>query len=281
MDKTQQYYGGIEPLPILDALQEHEEELATSGFTVLENVLADSSLGEWRGRIDFTYQAQEAEFGGRDALASIGEQDLCRAPLLYDKSFISMATESRVLALVQRVLGDWYILNLQNAIINRPQERHHQSAWHRDLPYQNWTSSRPLALGALFAIDPFTVETGGTIVLPHSHRRDVMPSEAYIRKHAASVPVSAGSVLIFDAMLFHRAGENLSGHIRRGVNHLYTIPLLKQQYDFPLTLGNDCIADPAIRRLLGYESRVPKDALEWRRGRVRRKNDSQHPTVMG
>jgi hypothetical protein len=82
MDKTQQYYGGIEPLPILNALQEHEEELAISGFTVLENVLADSSLGEWRDRIDFTYQAQEAEFGGRAALASIGEQDLCRAPLL-------------------------------------------------------------------------------------------------------------------------------------------------------------------------------------------------------
>lgn len=35
MDKTQQYYGGIEPLPILNALQEHEEELAISGFTGL------------------------------------------------------------------------------------------------------------------------------------------------------------------------------------------------------------------------------------------------------
>ncbi|WP_454732088.1 MULTISPECIES: phytanoyl-CoA dioxygenase family protein [Cupriavidus] len=267
----EQYYGGIGPSLSLDAIDRHHEELVAVGYTVLDSVLAESSLQDWRDRIDAVYRAQELEFGGREALAAIGEQDLCRAPLLYDKSFISMATETRVLGVVRRTLGDWYILNLQNAIINRSQERHHQSAWHRDLPYQTWTSSRPLALGALFAIDPFSPETGGTVVLPHSHRRDRMPSEDFIKRHAISVSMPAGSVLIFDAMLFHRAGVNSSGRVRRGVNHLYTIPLLKQQYDFPKALGQGFPADPVIARLLGYESQVPVDALAWRRERARRK----------
>jgi ectoine hydroxylase-related dioxygenase (phytanoyl-CoA dioxygenase family) len=122
----------------------------------------------------------------------------------------------------------------------------------------------------LFAIDPFTTETGGTIVLPHSHRHDTMPSENYLLQHATQITASAGSVLIFDAMVFHRAGVNRSSQIRRGVNHLYTIPLLKQQYDFPAVLGESFSEDPAIRRLLGYDSRVPKNALEWRRDRVKR-----------
>ncbi len=269
------YYGGIRPNAASDAIARHQEELEVLGYTVIEGVLDASRLEEWRQRIDTVYARQEDEFGGREALAAIGEQDLCRAPLTYDAAFAAMASEPKVLELVRRVLGDWFILNLQNAIINKPDERHHQTAWHRDLPYQNWTSSRPLAVGALFTIDPFTTETGATVVLPHSHRRDNMPSEEYFQRHAVQITAPAGSALIFDAMVFHRAGLNRSQQIRRGVNHLYTIPLLKQQYDFPAVLGDDFTADPSIRRLLGYDSRVPRSALDWRRDRAARLASNQ------
>lgn len=272
---NESYYGGIRPNAMPDAIARYQEELDVLGYTVIEDALDTAQLEAWRQRIDAVYAVQEAEFGGREALTAIGEQDLCRAPLIYDEAFVQLASTPAVLELMRRVLGDWYILNLQNAIINRPDERHHQTAWHRDLPYQNWTSSRPLALGALFAIDPFTTETGGTIVLPHSHRHDTMPSENYLLQHAKQITASAGSVLIFDAMVFHRAGVNRSSKIRRGVNHLYTIPLLKQQYDFPAVLGEGFSEDPVIRRLLGYDSRVPKNALEWRRARANRLGATQ------
>lgn len=264
------YYGNRRPPVAQDALERHQDELSVLGYTILEDVIGASDLQQWRERIDQVYAVQEAEFGGRDALSAIGEQDLCRAPLLYDLSFIAMATQEQVLALVRRVLGDFFVLNLQNAIINRPDQRHHQSAWHRDLPYQSWTSSRPLALGALFAIDTFSVETGSTVVLPHSHRRETLPSEDYIKRHAVQVAAPPGSVLLFDAMLFHRAGENRSAQVRRGVNHVYTIPLLKQQYDFPASLGEEVALNAATKRLLGYEWRVPRGALEWRRDRAAR-----------
>ena len=39
---------------------------------------------------------------------------------------------------------------------------HHQSAFHRDLPYQHFTSSRPIAINALFCADEFTNENGAT-----------------------------------------------------------------------------------------------------------------------
>ncbi|KPD15516.1 hypothetical protein ADM96_32655 [Burkholderia sp. ST111] len=264
---AEQYYGATAPKTAADALQQSVEELSTLGYTVIRGALSPAELEGWSQRIDAVYSAQEAEFGGREALAAIGEVDLCRAPLLYDGAFVDMARNEHVLAIVRHILGDWIILNLQNAIINRSDERHHQSAWHRDLPYQNWVISRPLAIGALFAIDAFDESTGGTLVLPHSHRQESMPSEQYIRKHALQIVAEPGSVLLFDAMVFHRAGHNRSGRVRRGVNHLYTVPILKQQYDFPRALGDAFTGDAAVRQLLGYTAAVPVDALQWRRER--------------
>lgn len=267
---TAQYYGTAAPKSAADALTQHAEELTTLGYTVVPGVLLPEELENWRQRIDAVYETQEREFGGAEALAAIGEKDMCRAPLLYDRAFVEMAGCDAVLSIVRRLLGDWVILNLQNAIINRPAERHHQSAWHRDLPYQNWVISKPLAIGALFAIDPFNEETGGTLVVPHSHRQEAMPSEQFVHAHAVQVEAEPGSVLLFDAMVFHRAGSNRSSHVRRGVNHLYTVPILKQQYDFPRALGGEFAADAEVMQLLGFTSTVPVDALQWRNERLQR-----------
>lgn len=267
---TERYYGATAPESTVGALARHTEELSTLGYTVVPDVLAPEELAGWRKRIDAVYEAQEREFHGSDALAAIGEKDMCRAPLLYDREFVEMARCGTVLSIVRKLIGDWVILNLQNAIINRSAERHHQSAWHRDLPYQNWVISKPLAIGALFAIDPFNEVTGGTLVLPHSHRQEAMPSEQFIRAHAVQVEAEPGSALLFDAMVFHCAGNNRSGRVRRGVNHLYTVPILKQQYDFPRALGEQFAADAELQQLLGFTSTVPVDALQWRRERQQR-----------
>ena len=88
---------------------------------------------------------------------------------------------------------------------------------------------RPLAISALLCIDPFRPSTGATTVLPGSHRVERFPSEAVTRKLEVAVEAPAGSFIVFDAMLFHRAGHNVSGAPRRAVNHVYGLPILAQQ----------------------------------------------------
>ena len=73
---------------------------------------------------------------------------------------------------------------------------------------------------------------------------------------------------MFDSMLFHRAGANTSTITRRAVNNLYTIPIMKQQYDFPRGLGERPDLSPGIARLLGYTSQVPIDDRAWRKERT-------------
>lgn len=263
----EKFYGGFQQANISDEIGGHVEEIAVKGFTVVKDLFTSAELEMWRQKIDSTYELQESEFG-REALIAIQELDMCRAPLLYDFSFINLAAHPRILAIVQKMLGDWFILNLQNAIINRPGTEHHQSSWHRDLPYQNFVISRPLAINALFAIDEFSAETGGTQVVPFSHKSEVLPSDSYIENNRIVANAPAGSAIVFDPMLFHRAGSNSSQIIRRAVNHLYTTPIIKQQYDFPRALDNQADLDPMIARLLGMTSQVALDDKAWRNARA-------------
>lgn len=264
------FYGNFQQADVADDVSRHVEEIAVRGFTIIPGIFDEAELKVWRAKIEAVYAQQEAEFG-KEILGSMHEVDVCRAPLLYDFDFVNMAAHPAVMAVVQRILGEWCILNLQNAIINRPGTDHHQSSWHRDLPYQNFVISKPLAINALIALDPFSAETGGTQLVPFSHKTEVLPSDAYIANNRITASAPAGSAILFDAMVFHRAGKNTSTIIRYAVNHLYTAPIIKQFYDFPKALeARGLNMDPAIARLLGFSSRVPLDDKAWRKARLQR-----------
>ena len=86
------------------------------------------------------------------------------------------------------------------------------------------------------------------------------------------MPVVAdrGSFVVFDSMLFHRAGVNRTEGMRRAVNHVYTIPLIAQQISLPAALGGRYSDDPALARLLGYDSTPAASVPEWRQRRLNR-----------
>tara|TARA_R110002096_G_scaffold15071_6_gene53175 strand:- start:10358 stop:11164 length:807 start_codon:yes stop_codon:yes gene_type:complete len=256
-------YGILEQTESLSALGLAAEELRIQGYTFLRNVLNAEELAEARVRLDRVYSTQE-QSKGPEYLEEIGEANLARMPLLYDEWFLKLATQERLLELVRSVIGNYVVLHLQNGIINQPDEVHHQSSWHRDLPYQNWTSSKPLALGSIFCIDDFSEETGGTLVLPHSHREEICPSKEYLTNHEQTVNAPAGSVIVFDAMLFHRAGRNCSKGPRRAINNVFTVPILKQQIDLPAALAGKHRSDPELAQLLGYDCAVSESVEAWR-----------------
>ena len=154
-----------------------------------------------------------------------------------------------------------------------PNEEHHQSSWHRDLPYQNWTSSDPLACNVFICIDDFNKETGGTFVLLFSHQFNLAPSIAYIEKHAVQVNAPAGSVILFNSMIFHKAGYNTSeDKIRRGVNQMYAKPIISQQINLPEFLNGKYSDDEFLSMLFGYKTKLSKSILEYRNLRLQRKN---------
>ncbi len=246
----------------------HIEELQINGYSLLENVLNSEELVDCRVKLDAVYETQKEQFS-EEKLKSINENNLVRCPLIYDDFFLNIATNSRVLELIEAMLGDYFILHLQNGIINKPNEEHHQSAWHRDLPYQNFVISKPLAIGALYCIDDFTIESGGTFVLPHSHKVESIPSEKYIGNHGKQIIAKAGTVILFDSMLFHRAGYNSANYIRRAINNVYVVPILKQQINLYTALNGKYSDNSFLSKFLGYQSNTPASDEEWRKNRLK------------
>ena len=250
-------------------------EIRKVGFTVIDSGLNAAELQDIRERIDGIYAFQLQEIGGLEQLMRIDDGNVARSLLGYDEYFIKLAAHPRIMAINKLLLGEYFILMSQNAIINDPGDAHYQLTWHRDLNYQHFTSSRPLAASALFCIDAFSPETGGTFVLPASHKDETFPSPEYIAKHETQVSAPAVAILLFDAMIYHRAGENRSPGLRRAVNHIYTLPLIKQQISFPKMLGDKFQNDPELRQFLGYETETADSVQHWRQFKLKQRGFGQ------
>jgi ectoine hydroxylase-related dioxygenase (phytanoyl-CoA dioxygenase family) len=272
MQQTVKTFGVKEFSRPASELERHAENIERAGYTILAEVLSPDELTQAREGIERIYQTQIDEIGGQEHLAAIGDTYTAMCLLAYDEFFLGLATKPRVLAIVERFLGDYYTLMLQNGIINVPEVGDDQTAgyWHRDLGYQHFSSSRPLGITALYCIDDFNLETGGTHVLPGSHRAETFPSEGFVDSQQARIEAPAGSAIVFDSMLYHRGGHNRSSRVRRGINNIYTLPLIKQQISFPKILNGRYSDDAFLSKLLGYESETDPNVLEFRRRRLNR-----------
>lgn len=261
-------YGVTESAVVSTEAQRHAEEVRMAGYTIVRGVFDPARLAAARGKLDQLYTEQAAAAGGEGRLRAINDANVVRCPLAHDVFFLDLATAPRLRAIAAELLGRYVVLQQQNGVINPPDDRYYQAAWHRDLPYQHFVSSRPLAISALICIDPFTCETGGTFVVPGSHRTEPFPSEGFVSTHERGIEAEAGDVLMFDSMLFHRAGTNRSGRPRRGVNNVYGLPFLKQPISLPRALSGRFRDDPELSRFLGYDTEPADGPADWRNRRL-------------
>ncbi len=251
-------YGVRERVGIDGPLDEKLEELATLGFCIVDSGLDAKALAGLADSFEETRRRYAADHGGLARLRSIDEHNTLRCPMAYDTAFLDLAMCAPVVDLVTGAIGQTPVLSQQNGIVNPPNgERYNQGAWHRDLPYLHLALSRPIALNALFCLDDFTLENGSTRILPGTHRRARFPSDAYVRRHAVQVTARAGQFIVLDAMLFHSGSVNTSPGERRAVNHLFTVPFIRQQIDLPGVLGPDAPRNERERYILGYPFGTP------------------------
>lgn len=237
------------------------------GFIVLEDALTSDDLSLLKDKINNVLSIQRNEFD-QQKLSEIGEINMCRAPLLYDSYFISLLDKPFVKKICQKILGDYYILQLQNAIVIPPNQTHHQSFYHRDIIHQEFTSSKPLGINIYYCLDTYTEENGGTTFLRGSHKQDKLPLPNDLRTRGEITPtVKAGSVIVFDSMVYHKAGSNSTDQFRYGINTMYTLPFLKQQMDFSTIFGKKYKNDPYLSQIFGYKSREFKSVTDFRQTR--------------
>lgn len=235
-----------------DPLSLAAETLRLLGYAVVDSGLDVVELASLQTR--FSILQEKESTGERGALRlAAGETEILRCPLAQDPAFLALAANPAILALCETLIGPGFILNQQNGVVNPAGVKtYSQSPFHRDLPYQHFTSSRPLAINALFCLDAFTLENGATWVVPASHKEEAFPSESVLRAQRRQIAAPAGSFLVLDCMVWHGGGVNRTAHDRRAVNHVYTIAMMRQQIDLPTALGDGFTQHPKLRQLLGF-----------------------------
>jgi ectoine hydroxylase-related dioxygenase (phytanoyl-CoA dioxygenase family) len=259
--KEQNLSGG----PIEQAI----ESLRIVGFAVVDGCYTTEKQQTIASAFDRVQLEQSSAHGGRSALEELDEHNTIRAPLSHDTMFLELAQNPIVLAIVAGALGGShksgaFLLKQQNGVINPAKGgRYNQGSFHRDLPYQHFVSSRPLAVNALFCIDPFTSENGATLVIPGSHKEERFPSDAVVRQLARSVAAPAGHFIVLDCMVYHSGGANRTSVPRRAVNHVYTLPFMRQQIDIPGLLGYDRQLADDTKKLLGYGNESVRSVAQY------------------
>lgn len=244
------------------AIDTAAQELTTLGYSVLDAGYNPSELNDIANAFEETRKNYTAMHGAEN-LKKVDEHNTVRCPLLHGPDiFMKLAFNSNLMALLKRMIVGRFILNQQNGVINPPKETYNQAFWHRDLPYQHFVSTRPIAINALFCIDDFTIENGATFVLPATHLYEAFPSEHYIKKHAVQAEAKAGSFILLNCMTYHSGGFNATNNPRRAVNHVYTIPYFKQQINIPKNIKSEGLSDEQ-RSILGFDVQEPESISQY------------------
>jgi len=270
MSKLRQY-GILNIKNNLSELERHLENIKTRGFTALKQVLKRDEVKQLTTSLENIYKIQEEEFG-RENLDKIAELDVARTLLYYDNNFVNLVRAPEISEIVKSVLGDNYILHLQNGIINRPKKVHHQSSWHRDIPYQEYILSSPISINVFYCMAPFNEQTGGTIFLPYSQKTEEFPSIDFVENNNIQPEADEGDVIIFDSWVYHKAGYNSSQITRYGINNVFTSPILKQQINLPKLLKGKYEDDKELNTILGYKFQVADSVLDFRKRRIEKIN---------
>jgi hypothetical protein len=256
-------YGVLEQRIVANDTDRAAEEVAYLGYSVMDSGYSADEIRDI-GRVFDAVHAKYVElYNRKDFLKEIDEHNGIRLPLAIDERFMDLAMNPRVLDFVQKLIRNKFILNQQNGIINPPGETYNQGSWHRDLPYQHFVSSKPLAITALYCVDDFTIENGATFVLPGSHTREEYPSDSFVESKAKQITSPAGSFIVLHCMLFHRGGANRTSSPRRAVNHVYTTAFIKQQIDIPSALAGRAVRSAPIADLLGFRYQIPRTVADF------------------
>ncbi|WP_397451932.1 phytanoyl-CoA dioxygenase family protein [Pseudomonas sp. NA-150] len=255
-------YGVLDQIVSTTDTDEAIEQIRSIGYAVVQSGLTAEDLIIFKNEFDRAHTCYIEKYG-KEFLEDRDEQNTIRLPLLSEsKRFIEISTNPNVLAVIGQLIKGKFILNQQNAIINPPREQYNQGAWHRDLPYQHFVSSDPIAINALFCLDDFSKENGATFVIPASHKTGSFPSEKYIKNNAIQVEAKAGSFIVLDCMLYHAGGYNRTLEKRRAINHIYNIPFLKQQIQIPGNIDPNTLSS-LQKDIFGFSYSEPKTVEDF------------------
>jgi ectoine hydroxylase-related dioxygenase (phytanoyl-CoA dioxygenase family) len=240
---------GVRPAQLTAA---ERTQLDEDGFLPLPGILPASQLRVIRQRL-VELSAAEGERAGLEVHREEGTDrlaDLVNKDPVFEVCF----TSPRVLAAVAHVLGDFTLssLNSRAALPGAGHQRLHAD-WGEPVEPGEYQ-----VCNSIWLLDDFTADNGPTRVVPGSHRSGQLPRQVMADPedgHPDEVKLlgRAGTVVIFNAHLWHGGTRNTTGRPRRALHSYFCRRGRKQQLDQRAYLRPETLArlSPAAQHILG------------------------------
>jgi ectoine hydroxylase-related dioxygenase (phytanoyl-CoA dioxygenase family) len=240
-------------------IKEHEYLIQTRGYNVFPDFYSDEECEYLKLRLHAAVESYVPS--GTDR--SFKDKYLLHDLMVKDLSFSKTLEDPRLQQVIAAVLGEFWIMYAYTSSSLPPHGDNYGSRIHTDAPRN--IPNYPTNLGLLWALNDFTIENGATKLLPASHHSATIPTEEFFEKNSTQILCKKGSLLVFDARVFHRAGNNQSDTWRHSLTMNVCRPYMKQRMDWvrfiPVSIADQLNAQ--ARRILGYDTRLPSSLEEF------------------
>jgi|JI10StandDraft_1071094.scaffolds.fasta_scaffold382861_2 ectoine hydroxylase-related dioxygenase (phytanoyl-CoA dioxygenase family) len=240
--------------PVGEGSSESIDRLAASvreqGYAIAPGIVPTALVGELTETIDRLLVDLAIPYGSNAFLGRATRRIFNL--LARDPAFREVPVFARTLPVVERLLDAECLLSSLTAIEMGPGQA--RQPLHCDDGSHGLPRPGPTAIVvAIWALTDFTRENGGTHLVPGSHRESRIPRKGD-QPETIQAEMPAGSVLFYDASLWHGGGENRTGDRRLGLVANYCAGYLRQEECQLLALPREQVAEfpPRLRRLVGY-----------------------------
>lgn len=241
------------------------KELKEQGYTVVKNQIDEAWLKLLTQAVNDAFtEHRNIQLKNNNDIVTEG---VALHVLLSNPTFIdflyTLLNNGFIKSLQDNFFHSNCILNSLSALNNLPNQPNFSSVVHRDLRF--YSGDFPMMLNCLIMLDDFTVENGGTYLLPKSHLEERKPSDKEFFSSAIQATGIKGDILVFNANVWHASAPNKTQKDRRAIPFTISRSFMKQLLDYPRAIGYDKIDlfSNEMQQFLGYHSRVPASLEEW------------------
>ena len=237
----------------------HCYDIATRGYSVVPGVLEPSLCARLRAAL-----AQAlADYRPGPTEQSKLDRYLIHDLLCRDRMFAALLEDPRLQQLLSPLLGASWVLYSFTSSSLPPHGTNYGNRIHVDSP--RFVPGYVFNIGVMWALDDFTAENGATQLLPGSHHSDAVPDPAFFDRHCVQVRCAKGSMIVFNARVSHRAGENATGEWRHALTMNACRSFMKQRFDWVRFIPPEISGalSPQARRIIGFDTRVPTSLEEF------------------
>ena len=245
---------GVSPSRISEPdLAEHRYALTALGYTVVPDVLGAGACRELKRLLQGVIDAYVPGASERSALDRYLMHDL----LCRHKEFAALLEDPLLQQLLAPFLGEHWIMYAFTSSSLPPGETNYGHRLHVDSP--RFVPGYVTNMGVMWLLDEFREENGATEVLPGSHATDLEPTAEFFARHKVVVSAAKGSLVVFNARLFHRSGMNRTQSWRHALTMNSCRSFMKQRMDWVRFVPQEIAGglNAQARRLLGYDTRLP------------------------